>query len=346
MTAIIAYYRVSTKRQGASGLGLEAQREAVRRYAEATHSTIKASYTEVESGKRGDRPELLKALAHAKRSKATLVVAKLDRLSRNVAFTSTLMESGVHFLCCDMPSATHLTIHILAAVAEDEARRISERTRDALAVAKSKGKPLGSARPGHWDGYRRCPECQEQPPEQRALCTVCGGTGRSGVLRHEARLHGLAKARTAAVQTLQEQAAEAYVDLLVTVPALRIAGRCLQEIVRLYPGHPPLLDFEVDGVVHPFIPYDPDQFGRETGPQGYVPGVPINFFDFAYALTCHRSQGDEFGSVLVGEPSPGRAWAHERWTYTAASRARKRLYWVADKPPVAGSGGRRRRVSA
>jgi exodeoxyribonuclease-5 len=117
-------------------------------------------------------------------------------------------------------------------------------------------------------------------------------------------------------------------------------------ITALHPGHPPMLDFQVDGVLYPMIPYDPDQFGKETGPQGYTPGMPVNFFDFAYVLTGHKSQGDEFPSVLVGEPSPGTMWAHERWTYTVASRARERLYWVAHSPPVSGRGGRRRKVSA
>jgi DNA invertase Pin-like site-specific DNA recombinase len=105
---------------------------------------IITSYQEVESGKRADRPQLARALAHAKRAKATLVIAKLDRLARNVDFLSGLMESGVEFVCCDMPSANRLTLHILAAVAEDEARRISERTKAALAAFKGRG---GLARP-------------------------------------------------------------------------------------------------------------------------------------------------------------------------------------------------------
>src|ERR1035438_3194510 len=103
MTGIIAYYRVSTKQQGESGLGLEGQETAVQNYARQTGATIKASYVEVESGKLADRPELLKALAHARRSKATLVVAKLDRLARNVAFLSDLMDSKVAFIACDNP---------------------------------------------------------------------------------------------------------------------------------------------------------------------------------------------------------------------------------------------------
>lgn len=147
MNNLIAYYRVSSKRQGRSGLGLEAQESAVADYARQHGGKVLACYTEVESGKRADRPELARAIAHAKRARATLVVAKLDRLARNVAFTSKLMDSGVDFVCCDNPHATRLTIHILAAVAEDEARRISERTKAALAAAKRRGTKLGAANP-------------------------------------------------------------------------------------------------------------------------------------------------------------------------------------------------------
>ena len=137
MVKVVAYYRVSTAQQGASGLGLDAQRAAVATWTAANGAEVLAGYTEVESGKRSDRLELIKSLAHAKRSRATLVIAKLDRLSRNVHFLSGLMESGVDFIACDNPHANKLTIHILAAVAEDEAKRISERTRAALAAYKA-----------------------------------------------------------------------------------------------------------------------------------------------------------------------------------------------------------------
>ena len=149
---VIGYVRVSTKGQGASGLGLEAQESAINAYAAQSDAKALRLYVEIESGRKSDRPQLAAALAHAKRSKATLIVAKLDRLSRNVAFLSALMESGVEFVAVDQPHANRLTIHILAAVAEDEARRISERTKTALAAAKARGTKLGSARPGHWKG--------------------------------------------------------------------------------------------------------------------------------------------------------------------------------------------------
>ena len=137
----IAYYRVSTQRQGQSGLGLEGQQQAVAAFCNPIES-----FTEVESGKNKERPELARAIAACKRHRATLVVAKLDRLARNVAFVSTLMESGIEFVACDNPQANRLTVHILAAVAEDEAHRISERTKAALAAAKRRGVRLGNPR--------------------------------------------------------------------------------------------------------------------------------------------------------------------------------------------------------
>jgi DNA invertase Pin-like site-specific DNA recombinase len=136
----VAYYRVSTQKQGESGLGLEAQQAAVKAYAGEPIE----SYTEVESGKRADRPQLALAIAACKRLGAVLVIAKLDRLARNVHFVSGLMESGVEFVACDNPHANRLTVHILTAVAEDEARRISDRTKAALAAAKARGVQLGN----------------------------------------------------------------------------------------------------------------------------------------------------------------------------------------------------------
>ncbi|WP_149541419.1 recombinase family protein [Siccirubricoccus phaeus] len=144
----IAYHRVSTDKQGRSGLGLEAQREAVNQYVRRAGGVVLAEFTEVESGKRADRPELAKAMAMCRSHRAVLVIAKLDRLSRNVAFISALMESGVEFVACDNPTATKLTIHILAAVAENEREAISARTKAALAAAKARGTKLGGWRGG------------------------------------------------------------------------------------------------------------------------------------------------------------------------------------------------------
>jgi DNA invertase Pin-like site-specific DNA recombinase len=138
----ISYYRVSTEKQGVSGLGLEAQREAVLNYIKPEN--IFSEFTEIESGRKKDRPILDEALRLCKELDGTLVIAKLDRLARNVAFVSALLESGVKFLCCDMPSANELTIHIYSAIAQDEAKRISIRTKEALQVKKSQGFRLGS----------------------------------------------------------------------------------------------------------------------------------------------------------------------------------------------------------
>ena len=143
---VIGYVRVSTKGQGASGLGLEAQQAAIETYVTQNDAKVLRLFVEIESGRKSDRPQLAAALAHARRSKAALVVAKLDRLSRNVAFLSALMEAKVDFVACDNPTANKLTIHILAAVAEDEAQRISERTKAALAAYKARGGKLGAAR--------------------------------------------------------------------------------------------------------------------------------------------------------------------------------------------------------
>lgn len=150
---LIAYYRVSGRKQGESGLGLEAQKHAVKEYANRLGGTLVAEYQEVETGKKANRPQLTAALAHCKLCKATLVVAKLDRLARNVAFTSALMEAGVDFVACDNPHANRMAIQLLAVFAEHEGIAISRRTKEALAVAKEvKGVKLGSARPGHWEG--------------------------------------------------------------------------------------------------------------------------------------------------------------------------------------------------
>ena len=144
----VAYYRVSTDQQGASGLGLEAQRSAVKTYLDGGPWRLVAEHTEVESGKRADRPELAKALLACRKHKAKLIIAKLDRLSRNLAFIATLMDSGVEFIAVDNPHANKLTIHILAAVAQHEREAISERTKAALAAAKARGKRLGNPRLG------------------------------------------------------------------------------------------------------------------------------------------------------------------------------------------------------
>jgi DNA invertase Pin-like site-specific DNA recombinase len=141
----IAYYRVSTDRQGRSGLGLEAQQRAVADYLNGGDWELIESFTEVESGrgKAAKRPQLAKALAAAKRHKATLVIAKLDRLARNVHFISGLMETKVPFVAADRPAASPFELHIYAAMSEEEGRVIAARTKAALAAAKRRGVKLG-----------------------------------------------------------------------------------------------------------------------------------------------------------------------------------------------------------
>ena len=194
----VPYYRCSTAKQARSGLGLEGQEATVVRYAEAHNAQILKSYVEVETGKSSDRPELAKAVAHARRAKATLIIAKLDRLARNVHFLSGLMEAGVKFVACDQPSANDLTIHILAAVAQDEAKRISERTKAALAAYKARGGVLGATRP----------ECRNLTPDASRLGALAAGNA------------------------AKKEADSAYTDLYPIIQELRDQGLSLRAIAR------------------------------------------------------------------------------------------------------------------
>jgi DNA invertase Pin-like site-specific DNA recombinase len=142
---VVSYIRVSTARQGQSGLGLEAQRAAVEQFCANSGCEVIAEFCEVESGRKNDRPVLRQALAYAKAKRATLLIAKLDRLARNVAFIANLMEAGVEFRACDLPEASRFILHVMAAVAEQEARAIGDRTRAALQAAKARGVMLGAA---------------------------------------------------------------------------------------------------------------------------------------------------------------------------------------------------------
>ena len=145
----VAYYRVSTHRQEVSGLGLDAQRMAVLNYLEGQHSNIIEEFTEVESGGGNvNRPKLSLALESCRRNRATLVISKLDRLARNVAFIASLMDTGVPFIATDHPSAKPFELHLFAALGQEELRMISERTKAALAAAKQRGQKLGWAMPG------------------------------------------------------------------------------------------------------------------------------------------------------------------------------------------------------
>lgn len=143
MTRYVAYFRVSTEKQGKSGLGLAAQRTLVERFLSAGDEVI-AEFVEVQSGKNDERVELWKAIAHAKKQDAKILIAKLDRFSRKVSFIAGIMEQGIGLVVAEMPHATDFQLHIFAALAQEERRLISERTRNALAEAKKRGVVLGS----------------------------------------------------------------------------------------------------------------------------------------------------------------------------------------------------------
>ena len=143
LTRYVPYYRVSTARQGQSGLGLEAQQAAVRTFVQDPGQLL-TEYVEIESGKKNQRPQLLAAIAAARRVGATLLIAKLDRLSRNAGFIFALRDSGVAFVCCDMPDANTLTVGLFAVIAQHERETISKRTKDALTAKKARGAVLGT----------------------------------------------------------------------------------------------------------------------------------------------------------------------------------------------------------
>lgn len=185
---VVTYLRVSTQLQGLDGFGIAAQRDAVERFSRAFGCTIVAEYAEVKTGRKDhlrNRPQLVRAVAHAGRSKALLVIARLDRLARSVLVTSQLLESGVEFVACDNPHANRLTIQILAAMAEHEGRLISERTKAGLAAARARGVIFGS---------------NNLTPEARRLGQIAGALARA--------------TRTKA----------AYRDLIPTISNLRASG--------------------------------------------------------------------------------------------------------------------------
>jgi DNA invertase Pin-like site-specific DNA recombinase len=198
---LVGLIRVSTDRQGESGLGLEAQQAALEAYAARTGSRLLATYKEVESGTHDDlddRPELLRALAHARRTGSTLVIAKLDRLLRSTVAHSALKVARVPFVALDNESANELTLDILVAVAADEARRIAARTKAALAALKARGVPLGASR-----------------PESRNLTAA-----------------DRAKGTVAAAVSHARRADAAYADLLPVVTELRAEGKSHRQIAQ------------------------------------------------------------------------------------------------------------------
>lgn len=190
-TKLVSYHRVSTAQQGSSGLGLEAQRAAIAAYSDRIGASLVASFTEVESGKDNDRPELLKALHHAKVTGSVLVIAKLDRLSRNAAFLITLQDSGVRFVAADMPEANNFTVGIMALVAQQEREATSKRTKEALQAAKARGTKLGNpngaaallrAGKGNAAGVEAVKaKAQEYAQEMRAVVAHLQGQGKTSL---------------------------------------------------------------------------------------------------------------------------------------------------------------------
>lgn len=175
----VAYYRVSTARQGESGLGLDAQRSSVLRYVQQAKGELLAEFTEIESGKRNDRPELAAAILEAKRRHSTLVIAKLDRLARNVAFISNLMESAADFVAVDMPQANRLTVHIMAAIAEHEREMISARTKAALQQLRARGVKLGNPR---WrESIQKATAARKRAPRPAEIRSIFDGYRSQGL---------------------------------------------------------------------------------------------------------------------------------------------------------------------
>jgi DNA invertase Pin-like site-specific DNA recombinase len=225
---LVAYKRVSTSKQGESGLGLEGQDAAIQAHVQATGCNLIASYVEVETGKRDDlenRPQLLAAIAHAKRSRATLVIAKLDRLSRSVWVTAELQRTGVRFVACDNPAANELTINILAAVAQDEAKRISERTKAALAAYKAQGRVAKKYRDAFGDNL---------PPKILARSGKLGASlPECRNLTDEARQRGW----EAAAEAKRNATRDAYADLVPLIIGWRREGVSQAEIASKLNDH-------------------------------------------------------------------------------------------------------------
>jgi DNA invertase Pin-like site-specific DNA recombinase len=226
----VAYYRVSTSKQGETGLGMQAQEACVESFAQFSGARIIARFTEVESGTRSDedRPELEKAQARARRAGATLVVAKLDRLYRDVEFTAKLMKGDVHFVCCDNPFATPLTIHILAAVAQDEARRISQRTKDALAAYVANKRVS-----------RRLVEQYKDEPggvPSEIVERYAGKLGADDPRHRPLSPEAIAKGQKLGTAKIKAMARDRYADLEPEIRRLRQGGASLREIAGFLNG--------------------------------------------------------------------------------------------------------------
>lgn len=194
----VAYYRVSTERQGRSGLGLEAQKAAVAQFLRSTDGTLRAEFVEVQSGKDNDRPKLAEALKLCKLTRSTLLLSKLDRLSRNASFLLSLRDSGVRFVAADLPDANELTVGLLAVIAQGERQAISDRTRAALAAAKARGVKLGNPhlKPGTAEGAAAASQAAAEQARRRAedlreVIDDARAQGRASLRAIAAHLNGL-----------------------------------------------------------------------------------------------------------------------------------------------------------
>jgi len=265
---LVAYYWLSTKRQGDASTDLDAQRAAAKSFAQLNDGEVIAEHIEVEWGKQSAWPKLAEAIAHAKDVQGSLLIAKLDRLVRNVAFTASLKESGIDFVCCDNPNANRLTIHILAALATDETKRTSVRTKAALNAAKERGVKLGSAREGHWEGRE----------EQR----------RAGARK------GLPMAVKAAAEARMAKAREAYSGLLPSIVEMRDKERLtLAEIAQRInaEGHK----------TRAGLPFSATMITRllkragatEPRPTAPLPEPPADFCNLPLFRQCHDTAGAE-----------------------------------------------------
>jgi DNA invertase Pin-like site-specific DNA recombinase len=235
----VIYFRVSTVKQGRSGLGLEAQQAAVEQYLAAHNGNVVGTFKETESGKRADRPDLQRALLRCRQTKATLLVAKLDRLSRNVGFLMALRDSGVKFQALDIPEANTLTLTVMAAMAQHEREMIAKRTREALAARKARGLPLGTP------AVREARERDGRPPVSLAPLLAAQPAGSAAgraanVARAEAQAQDIApmidEARTAGAVSLRSIAAHLNEAGATTARGATWTAAAVQRVLRRLPA--------------------------------------------------------------------------------------------------------------
>jgi DNA invertase Pin-like site-specific DNA recombinase len=337
MTDYVAYFRVSTDKQGITGLGMDAQREAVGRYVQ-NRGQIVSEFIEVESGRKDNRPQLSAALDECRKRRAVLLIARLDRLARNVAFIANLMNSDVKFVAVDMPQANRLTIHILAAVAEHEREMISQRTKAALAAAKARGIKLGN--PRYQEALARARAALAyKPPPPEVLRLITDWRTQGDVLRRIAsRLNGL-NIRTQ--QGCQWYAATVRAALLRASADERkdAMAQALYENVALERNDAIALTSRLNGPQFPAIPSAmPSSTGREAIAEGTP--MPSNLAEAERMLDLFTSVGARSFVVTKTDVEQKLIWGK---TYPAAELRQKLPTMVrtsADRKPYYTSEGR------